>query len=41
MRAQQMIARAAGLDAARTGEAGADHAADGAEIGRAQQRARC
>ena len=38
MRAEQMIAGAAGLDAARTGEPGADHAADGAVAGRAEQR---
>ena len=34
MRAQQMIAGAAGLDAARAGEARADHAADGADVRR-------
>ena len=33
-----MVAGAAGLDAAGTGEAGADHAADGSELGRAEQR---
>jgi hypothetical protein len=38
MGAQQMIPRAAGLDAARPGEAGADHTANGADLGRAQQR---
>ena len=38
LRAKQMVAGAAGLDAARTGEAGADHAADGAGRRRAQQR---
>ena len=38
MRAEEMIARAAGLDAAGTGEPRADHAADGAVAGRAQQR---
>ena len=38
MRAEQMIARAAGLDAAGTGQPRADHAADGAVAGHAQQR---
>ena len=38
MRAQQMIAGAAGLDAAGPGQAGADHAADGSDVGRAQQQ---
>ena len=38
VRPQKMIAGAAGLDAARTGEAGADHAADGAEVWHPQQR---
>ncbi len=38
MRPKQMVARAAGLDAPRAREAGADHAADGADAGRAQQR---
>ena len=38
MRAEQMIAGAAGLDAAGTGESRPDHAADGAAAGHAQQR---
>ena len=38
MRAEQMVARAAGLDTAGTGQPRADHAADGAVAGRAQQR---
>ncbi len=37
MRAQEVVARAAGLDAAGTGQTNADHAADGSDIGRAQQ----
>ncbi len=37
MGAQQMVAGAAGLDPARTGETGADHAADGADVRRAKQ----
>ena len=38
VRAEQMIARPARLDPARPGEAGGDHAADGAGSGRAEQR---
>ena len=38
MRPQKMIAGAAGLDAARTGKACPDHAADGADSGHTQQR---
>ena len=34
---KQMVARAAGLDAARPGQSGADHAADGADVRGAQQ----
>ena len=37
VRAQEMIARAAGPDAAGPGETGADHAADGPDLRRAQQ----
>ena len=40
MRTQKMIAGAAGLDAARTGQPRADHAADGAGAGHAEQRGR-
>jgi len=40
MRAQQMVARAARLDPARTGEPGCDHAADGSLPGDAEQGGR-
>ena len=37
MGAEQMVARAAGLDPPRPGKPGRDHAADGADIRRAEQ----